>query len=102
LVNDLTVGELGLWVFRVVSAQKDAHDIATISLYYAFSHYLTRDLANTAKVVSKATILASRKVDKEIEHRFGEVSPERFEQRIERIMVQRVDAMGRCVYAVYA
>jgi hypothetical protein len=82
-----------LGIFRLVSTQEDAHDVAAISLDDASSHNSTRDLPNPAQVVSEATILASRKIDKKIEDWFWKVPPERFEQRIERTMVERVDAV---------
>jgi hypothetical protein len=82
-----------LRIFRIVGAQKNAHNIAAIPLDDASAHYPTRDFSNTAQVVSEATILASRKIDKEIEDRFRKVPPERFEQAIERTMVERVNTV---------
>ena len=80
-------------VFRTIGPQKNAHDIAAVALDDALTHNPARDFPNTAQVVSEATILASRKVDQKVENRFWKEPPERFEQRIERAMIQRVDAV---------
>ena len=93
LVYDFTVRESGLWIFRTIGTQKNAHDIAAVAFDDTFTHNPTRDLPNTAQVVPETTILASRKVDQQVEDRLWKVPPERFEQRIERTMVQRVDAV---------
>jgi hypothetical protein len=67
-------------------------------LQSASTQYPTQDLTNTVNVVSKAAILASRKVHKKIKDRFGQVSPKRFEQCIKRAMIQRIDAVwGVCL-----
>ena len=81
-------------IFRPVSAQKNAHNVAAVALDNASAHYPARDLSNTAQVVSEATILASRKIDKKIENRFREVPPERFKQRLERTMIKRVNTVA--------
>lgn len=92
LIDDLAIGELGFRVLGIVSTQKDAHDIATIALYDAFTNYVPRNLTNGFQVDPKAAILAARKVNKKIEDWFRKISPEVFEQCVERPIVQRVDA----------
>src|SRR5258708_25660874 len=93
LVYDFTVRESGLGIFRTIGTQKNAHDIAAVAFDDTFTHNPTRDFPNTAQVVPETTILASREVDQQVEDRLWKVPPERFEQRIERTMVQRVDAV---------
>jgi hypothetical protein len=95
LIDDLTICESGVGIFRPVSAQKNAHDIAAVPFDDASAHYPARDLSNTTQVVSEATILASRKIDKKIEDRFREVPPEIFKQRLERTMVKGVNTVSR-------
>jgi hypothetical protein len=97
LINGLAVGELGFRILGTISTQNDAHDIATIALNNAFPNYAPRNFTNAFQVPSKTAILAPRKVNEKIEDWFRKISPEIFEQCVERPMVQRVDAGEACM-----